>query len=80
MKENKIPTAEEFYKKITGCIINHKDVKTTMIEFTKLHVAEALKEVKKNIKVYIVEYGNVKGYKETVEESILNAYPLNNIK
>ena len=39
---SKIPTAEEFYKQTTGCIINHGDVKTAMIEFAKLHVEAAL--------------------------------------
>lgn len=41
---SKIPTAEEFYKQTTGCVMNHRDVKTAMIEFAKLHVEAALKE------------------------------------
>lgn len=73
MKENKLPTAEEFYKKITGCIINHKDVKTTMIEFAKLHVAEAQK----------AWFDKIKSEGLVTEAGIAyleNAYPLDLIK
>ena len=72
-----IPTAEETYNKITGCIINHKDVKGAMIEFAKLHVEAALKAASEKALVYADEGG----YSEFVDEdSILNAYPLENIK
>ena len=93
MSNNKtLMTAEETFTKVTGCIINHKDVKQAMIEFAKLHVEAALKAVNENAKVILDKdwvrkeqtiYPNqliapitIKVY----EESILNAYPLNNIK
>ena len=70
-----IPTAEETYYKITGCIINHKDIKTAMIKFAKLHVESALKEASENVIIdgHPFEY-------ELDKNSILNAYPLENIK
>ena len=66
---SKIPTAEEFYKETTGCIINHGDVKTAMIEFAKLHVKEALKAAHNNQQLPIEDL-----------EFTLDAYPLENIK
>jgi hypothetical protein len=81
-----IPTAEETYYKITGCIINHGDVKTAMIEFAKLHVEAALKEASEKVKI---EGGGTfktnEGYLQSVptivnKDSILNAYSLKNIK
>ena len=73
---SKTPKAEEFYKQTTGCIINHGDVKTAMIEFAKLHVKAALKEAS--------EKAEWKGYTlaavEICNYSILDAYPLENIK
>jgi hypothetical protein len=71
--ENNI-TAEEFFKKITGCVINHKDVKIAMIEFAKLHVEQALKAAAKMGK---------ETWSWTTEECnsiIEDAYDLNNIK
>jgi len=48
-----------------------------MIEFAKLHVEAALKEASEKAIVYADEGG----YSEFVDEqSILNAYPLDNIK
>lgn len=92
----KIPTAEEVYRQITGCVINHSDIKTAMIEFAKLHVEAALKEASekafaqsshsnftsKDRQLYgkqgliCVHLGEV----SVNEESILNSYPLSNIK
>ena len=87
LNTNKIPTAEEFLDnflnkyaipwspeidKVYGCI------NTAMIEFAKLHVEAALKEAEKE---------TVKHISKTILElnmynknSILNAYPLENIK
>ena len=69
-------TAEEFYKQTTGCVINHVDIKNAMIEFAKLHVEAALKEAS--------EKAEWKGYTlaavEICNYSILDAYPLENIK
>lgn len=66
---NTLPTAEETYTKVTGCIINHKDVKTAMIEFAKLHVEAALKEAANSVVIQGVN-GN----------AVINSYPLKNIK
>ena len=58
-----------------------KNIKKAMIEFAKLHVEVALKEASKNSKVNI--NGFLQDYDESCcvdENSILNAYPLENIK
>ena len=66
-------TAEEFYKQTTGCVINHVDIKNAMIEFAKLHVEEALNKVMEEV--------SIDDFTQTVNlSSILNAYPLENIK
>jgi len=75
---NKISTAEETYTKITGCIINHKDVKDAMIEFAKLHVEAALKEASENAEQKWIKF--TENDYEIDKDSILNAYPLENIK
>ena len=75
--ENNIPTAEEFLKNF-----NEKEgnidklyydsyVKKSMIEFAKLHVEAALKEAN--------EKAIMTGYVDS-GQTILNAYPLINIK
>ena len=68
-----IPTAEEFYKQTTGCVMNHRDVKTAMIEFAKLHVEAALKEAE-------IAGQNNWGNSKKMKDAILNTYPLENIK
>lgn len=86
---SKIPTAEEFYKQTTGCVMNHKDIKIAMIDFAKLHVKAALKEANKKAEIHSDSGSNY--YREFEEgirnntiwipaNSILNAYPLENIK
>lgn len=74
---SKIPIAEEFYKQITGCVINHKDIKISMIEFAKLHVEAAIKEciecAPSGSSTDTVSY-------EDVVEALTDCYPLNNIK
>ena len=78
-----IPTAAEFY---TDFVIKNKsDGKTLdlMIEFAKLHVQEALKEASVNAKRKKVYNGNSQRLivKRVIDpDSILNAYPLTNIK
>ena len=73
-----IPTAEEIYLKYTQCVMNHGDIKTAMIEFAKLHVQAALKDASEKSTVirdeefYTISHVN--------KNSILNAYPLTNIK
>ena len=79
--ENKIPTAEEFLKKKqpNGIIQPHSDYWEAMIEFAKLHVEMALREAS-DTKISGV-YSETK-YKrgDNDKNSILNAYPLTNIK
>ena len=79
---SKIPTAEEFYKQTTGCLMNHRDIKIAMIEFAKLHVEAALKEAGEN--AFITNHKPTleddRVYKKIDKDSILNAYPLDNIK
>ena len=75
-------TAEEFYKQTTGCVINHIDIKNAMIEFAKLHV-EACKEeyLQKGFGRYMNHTFDKYPTRVPIDEdSILNAYPLENIK
>lgn len=71
-----ILTAEEFLNENRD-IQSDFDYETVkvMIEFTKLHVQAALKEASENAKIF--SYVNMA---ELDKESILNAYPLTNIK
>jgi hypothetical protein len=76
--ENKIPTAEEFYKSIVGeSPVGYTE--EAMIEFAKLHVEMALREAS-DTKISGV-YSETK-YKrgDNDKNSILNGYPLTNIK
>ena len=75
--ENK-QTAEELYFQITGCHINHRDIKHAMIEFAKLHVEAALKEALESIPC-LGSSTDIATYEE-VEDAVLNSYPLENIK
>lgn len=72
--ENKIPTAKEFILNNSGCR------KVMMIEFAKLHVEMALKEAseKAELKYRINDISC--NDKILDKNSILNAYPLTNIK
>jgi hypothetical protein len=92
----KLPTAEEFFK-IKKCrVFSNGEVRDIVIpdilEFTKMHVEAALKEVNKNAKVSLGKDWVRK--EETIypgqliapittkvdEDSILNSYSLENIK
>ena len=76
----KIPTAKEVMAKH----LNVVNVKPTaildgMIEFAKLHVEQALKEVVNNAE--IDDYDKHMQYSPSINEnSILNSYPLDKIK
>ena len=72
-----ILTAEESFTKSTGCIINHRDVKTAMIEFAKIHVEAALKAASEQAYVELDEHDLSCSLDKN---SILNAYSLENIK
>lgn len=73
---NTIPTAKEFWgsKCKTDELKSPGDI---MIEFAKMHVEVALKEA---IKVEVWEQRSYRGLSELEKDSILNAYPLENIK
>lgn len=85
-----LPTAEDFlqdhlqishffnekYEKMT-CFSD--DVQQAMIEFAKLHVEAALKEASENVE--IEDYDEHGQYSPSINKySILNSYPLSNIK
>jgi hypothetical protein len=77
--EGKIPTANELFEQYHGfeADSSSRDIISLMVEFAKLHVEAALKEASEKATVYADEGG----YSEFVDEqSILNAYPLDNIK
>ena len=70
-----ILTAEEFMLDTLESM-DQQEVERAMIEFAKMHVEAALKAAAENAEVNIPDYGDY----EVDEESILNAYPLENIK
>ena len=75
---SKIPTAEELSKKYTRLrsAVALKDLSDFAIEFAKLHVEAALEEANRKV---IVTYYYDEGIRVN-KDSILNAYPLTNIK
>lgn len=68
-----IPTAEEFCNDMRYVTYSLDE---KLITFAKMHVEEALKQASE--KATTDGYGD--GYAGIDEESILNAYPLENIK
>jgi hypothetical protein len=71
-----VPTAEEILNK-------HLVPANAMIEFAKLHVKEALKEASENGEIVDIspyKDGGDLSYFGVDEQSILNSYPLENIK
>jgi hypothetical protein len=88
--EDKIPTAEDFLQnsltishfyddKTENMVCFSDDVQQAMIEFAKLHVEACKKEIIE--KVEINDYDVHGQYSPDVDrDSILNAYPLENIK
>lgn len=84
----KIPTAEEFKRMHPKYVTSEVSVETLMIEFAKLHVEAALKEASKEAtinknkgEVTARTFGNViNGTYSINQQSILNSYPLSNIK
>ena len=76
--ENKIPIAETLLKRGSGNFIHctdYEDAVETMIEFAKLHVKAALKEASEHL-----PYDDKLNQDMIVKQSILNSYPLTNIK
>ena len=76
---SKIPTAEEICNKQFFGFKGELwvGVHKAMIEFAKLHVEAALKEANRKV---IVTYYYDEGGIRVNKDSILNAYPLTNIK
>jgi len=77
--KNDIPTALEFFIKQK----TYTNIEQFMIEFAKLHVQAALKEASEKAKIKYEYSGNTGSEycDEYVDHnSILNAYPLTNIK
>lgn len=81
MTGHNIPTAEEFILK-KNPLNSHKIKfqKERLIEFAKLHVEAALKAASEKAETKIDENWSSPGDFEIDESSILNAYPLENIK
>ena len=77
----KIPTAEEFLGKNIDYVLEKdckEDVEQAMIEFAKLHVETALKEALESIPC-LGSSTDIATYEE-VEDAVLKAYSLENIK
>jgi hypothetical protein len=79
---NKIPTAEEWLKHFEENAYPDTPISECMIEFAKLHVEAQLKAILKNVQMTGIAYGNDKSITdyEVDKESIINAYPLDQIK
>jgi hypothetical protein len=79
--ENKIETAEEFWFKNTGQNINQEEY-SAMVEFAKLHVEAALKAAsdKASLTDFAYEFLQEGAYDAIDKDTILNAYPVENIK
>jgi len=74
-----IPTAKEFLKEFLKN--NPKGTyDKCMIEFAKLHVEKALKITSEKAECYLAGRPGDYQYYEVKSSSILNAYPLENIK
>lgn len=69
--DNQIPTALEFLHRDESGVYNEMDITQAMIEFAKLHVIAALQAAANDYS---------EGSSDIVHESIINAYPLNNIQ
>jgi hypothetical protein len=76
-KPEKLSTAEEFWYKNTGQSINQEEYQA-MIEFAKLHVEAALKAAVINGELTHIKYTENDYCID--EKSIINSYPLENIK
>lgn len=83
---HKIPTAEEFMLNeyetddVNKIVAEPQHVKWMMIEFAKLHVQPALKAAAENCRLKVPEDRDAHALFVIDRESILNAYPLTNVK
>lgn len=81
-------TAGEFLEeKWSSMPFEYEDIVKSMTDFAKYHVKEALKQASEKAKLSTVQGDNYYGddsddwsYKVVNKESILNSYPLENIK
>lgn len=74
-----VPSAKEFIERDESRVCNEVDITRAMIEFARLHVEAALTEASKTTKWK--EQITMQGLQVTIiKSSILNAYPLTNIK
>ena len=83
-----IPTAKEFiistklvvkFDNTQGCILE-EELPSLFIEFAKLHVQAALKAADDNADVTVVDVDMTGTIWGVDSDTILNAYPLENIK
>jgi hypothetical protein len=74
--KNNTPTAEEFYQQAMDDKTIGDDITDLMNAYAKMHVEQALKAAYNNIEYTTVD----SSVPYVVEESILSAYPLTNIK
>ena len=72
-----IPTAEEFLR---GKPFSIESIYNNMIEFAKLHVMAALKAADDNADVTVIDVDMTGSIWGVDSDTILNAYPLENIK
>ena len=78
--EDTIPTIEEIWFDNTGNKINQEEY-SAMVEFAKLHVEAALKASEKaSLTDFAYEFLQEGAYDAIDKDTILNAYPLDNIK
>lgn len=77
--EDKIPNAETFFFR-RGAEMS--DVPETMVEYDRLHVEAALKAAseKASLTDFAYEFLQEGAYDAIDKDTILNAYPLDNIK
>jgi hypothetical protein len=78
--ENKIiPTAEEFLPKNENGIYSRNEVEKAMIEFAKLHVEAALKDVEQKLNTALDDHLMLEENVCSILENI-NSYSLDKIK
>lgn len=82
--EGKIPTANELFEQYHGfeADSSSRDIISLMVEFAKLHVEAALKEASEKVSLTDFAYEFLQeGAADAIDkETILNSYPLENIK
>jgi hypothetical protein len=81
MKQEEIPTIEDYLKEIFNGKLSQREA---MQEFAKLHVTQALKAADDNSRVTVIDYEDELEPPKPIwgvdSNSILSAYPLDNIK